>query len=952
MAVSPGLFLAISLLLSASDSVPGVAIPATGQRLTPTAAPGSVFQTLNPHLAEVPDYTAGQAVSTVVSPDGKTLLVLTSGFNRRYGKKHRLIPGQSEEYVFAYDIAGVPAVLLQVIEIPNTFLGIAFSPDGGRFYVGGGVDDSVHAFARSNGAWSELPGAGGKPPFAVLGHACANTLVAPNAFAGAAALCKELAAPGTAGLGVTSDGKLLVIANHENDSVSLVDTRTGRASELDLRPGKTSAAKKGVAGGEYPYWVAIKGSRTAYVSSLRDREVVVVRLDAPARITARIPVRGNPGKMILNRGQTRLYVACDNSDLVTVIDTATNRVIETISTVAPPGVMPPGDEYPGASPNCLALSPDENTLYVTNGALNTLAVIGVTAGEGHRVVGLIPTGWYPNSVSVGNEGRTLYVVNGKSVPGPNPCHTRVSDRCPDENQYILQQEKAGFLTIPVPTAEQLAELTRVAIANNVLGGTETEGDRQLFAALRKSIKHVIYVLKENRTYDQMLGDLPKGNGDPALTEYPRATTPNQHNLATGFVTLDNFYDSGEVSQNGWAWSTAARELDIGVKTTPVVYARRGYTLDTGGEDREVDVGIASPEARLVANPLGRFNPDPDLLPGIGNPTAPDAPPNAQGIFDGGYQQGHLWDSALRAGLTVRNYGFFVDENRYVANRAGHLPGSDGGSNQQSDTLSFIPPYADPAHTDGGTPVAFASDPALAPVTDPYFRGYDNVFPDLFREKEWEREFDGYVDAGTLPNLELVRLPHDHTGDFATALYGVNTPELQQADNDYAVGRLVQKVATSRMPARHSFSSSRTIPRTAGPRGCQPQRGLHRRPFREAGRNRVHALQHGQFSPHHGRRAGDPAPQCLRCPPASDERRVRSDAEDMGLQGDRVRAPQEHQPSHSRRQSRTRTTPSDSWIGLLGARNEGIRLLGGRSPGQCTIQPHPLAWAHWTASLSN
>src|SRR5262249_49106335 len=159
--------------------------------------------------------------------------------------------------------------------------------------------------------------------------------------------------------------------------------------------------------------------------------------------------------------------------------------------------------------------------------------------------------------SVGNNGAMLYVVNGKSVPGPNPCHTRVSDRCPDENQYILQQEKAGFLSLPVPKAEQLAELTRLAVANNIPGGSETEADGQLFANLRQTIKHVIYVLKENRTYDQLLGDLPKGNGDPALAEFPRATTPNEHALAAGFVTLDNFYDSGEVSQNGWAWSTAA-----------------------------------------------------------------------------------------------------------------------------------------------------------------------------------------------------------------------------------------------------------------------------------------------------------------------------------------------------------------------------------------------------------
>jgi hypothetical protein len=135
---------------------------------------------------------------------------------------------------------------------------------------------------------------------------------------------------------------------------------------------------------------------------------------------------------------------------------------------------------------------------------------------------------------------------------------------------------------------------------------------------------------------------------------------------------------------------------------------------------------------------------------------------------------------------VRNYGFFIDLVRY---------------DPRAKTFGeYLPPYTDPAHTDGGTPVSYASDPALAPITDPYFRGFDNVFPDFYREAEWEREFDGYVDAGTLPNLELVRLMHDHTGNFGTdagsAIEGVNTPELQQADNDYAVGKLVQKVAAS------------------------------------------------------------------------------------------------------------------------------------------------------------
>jgi YVTN family beta-propeller protein len=759
---------------------------ATGQTITPTAAPGSSFQPLNPGLTDAPNYTVGQAVSTVISPDGKTLLILTSGYNQLYDSTGHFSPGDSEEYVFVYDISGSTPTQKQVVKVPNTYMGIAFSPDGTHFYVGGGIDDVVHGYALSGGSWSEVAGVDGGA-LAIMHHVCGNTFVAPTAFPGANQVCAQsVQPPGTAGLDVSGDGSLLVIANHENDSVSVVSLPAGTYVDLDLRPGKSNAANSGVPGGEYPYWVRIKGSSTAYVSSMRDREVVVVSLAGTPSVTTRIPVKGNPNKMILNAAQSKLFVACDNSDLVTVIDTSSNTVTETISTVAPPGTLPSGDQYPGVSPNSLALSPDENTLYVTNGALNTLAVIDLATAP-HKVTGLIPTGWYPNSVSVGNDGGVLYVVNGKNIPGPNPCNSRPADAgCTDYNQYILQLEKAGFLTMPVPSSSDLTTLTATAVANSLLGAAADSSDTTLFNTLRQNIKHVIYIVKENRTYDQVLGDLAQGNGDPTLTEYPQATTPNLHALAKNFVNLDNFYDPGEVSMNGWPWSTGCRELDVGVKTTPVNYAGRGYSYDQEGQCRDVDCGIASSAERLVANPLGMFNPDPDLLPGIANPAAPDAPSNATNVFDGGYQQGHLWDSVLRAGLTVRNYGFFIDEVRY-----------------QPATQTFgayIPPYHDPANTDGGTVVAYASDPALIPLTDPYFRGFDNIFPDFYREQEWEREFDGYVDAGTLPNLELVRLMHDHTGNFGTgsgsAIDGVNTPELQQADNDYAVGKLVQKVAAS------------------------------------------------------------------------------------------------------------------------------------------------------------
>ncbi len=759
----------------------------TGQTLTPSAAPGSTFQPLNPGLTDFPAFTVGQAVSTVVSPDGKTLLILTSGYNQQYDDGGKTLTKDSNEYVFVFDISGPAPQQNQVLQVPNTYLGIAFAPDGSKFYVGGGFDDNVHAFGQSGGTWSELPGVDGGV-FSKLGHICGNTFVAPGAFPGADQVCASLsvAPSGTAGLAVTADGTLLVVANHENDSVTVVSLSNGAvAHELDLRPGKSNAAQAGVPGGEYPVWVAIQGSSTAYVSSARDREIDVISLTGVPAVTTRIPVRGNPGKMILNAAQSLLFVACDNSDLVTIIDTSTNAVKETISTTAPAGTFPSGDAYTGAAPNGLALSPDEQTLYVTNGGTNSVAVITL-AGSTHQVTGLIPTGWYPHSVSVGNDGGMLYVVNGKNVPGPNPCNSNVSSTCPDTNQYVLQTEKAGFLVMPVPTAAQLATLTSTAVANSNLGAAPNASDQALFATLHQNITHVIYIVKENRTFDQVLGDLPHGNGDPTLTEYPQATTPSLHSIATTFVTLDNFYDPGEVSMNGWPWSTSARELDLGVKSTPVNYAGRGYTYDEEGQCRDVNCGIPTADARLVANPLGMFNPDPDLLPGTANPVAPDAPANATDTFDGGFQQGYLWDAVLRAGMTVRNYGFFVDEVRY--------------STATQSFGEYIPPYTDPASTDGGTTVAYVTNPTLIGLTDPYFRGFDNIFPDFYREKEWEREFDGYVDAGTLPNLELVRLMHDHTGNFGTgagsAIDGVNTPELQQADNDYGVGKLVEKVAAS------------------------------------------------------------------------------------------------------------------------------------------------------------
>jgi YVTN family beta-propeller protein len=762
---------ALGTLCSSAAAQAGPEVVPTGQTITATAARGSVLSALNPHLADNPTFVVGQAVTTALSPDGKTLLVLTSGYNRVVDAGGSNIPSQSNEYVFVFDVSRGSPVQKQALVVPNSFVGLAFAPDGKTFYVSGGHDDGVHVFALGAAGWVES----GSP--IAFQHGAGNGL-----FANVPGFGNSVDAQ-SAGIGVTADGAKLVVANYENDSITVVDAATRAVTaDLDLRPGKADPSLAGVAGGEFPYWVSVKGNDTAFVSSLRDREIVVVDLTGAPRVTARVPLRGNPNKSILNRRQTLLFVATDNADTVDVIDTASLRVVHRIPVTAPRGLIA-GRRPLGSSPNSLALSPDEGTLYVTNSGTNAVAVVDLEDDGSGDVAGLIPTGWFPNSVSVSADGRMLYVVNGKSNAGPNPGQctgtsptNTLAPGCPaalqngSSNSYVWQLTKAGFLTLPVPRRRELDRLTEVVARNDGLTHSATAAERALLEEIHDRVHHVIYVVKENRTYDQILGDLPGTDGDPSITQFPRAITPNFHALASQFVNLDAFYDSGEVSQDGWQWSTAARSADINDKGTAVNYGGRGTSYDSEGTDRDVNVGFATSAERQLHDPI---NPtDPDLLPGTRNEAALDGPDGQEGA-------GYIWDAALRAGLSYRNYGFWVDLTLYSA------PASLGG----------IPLVRDPAAA--GLPVATVASPTLLPVSDPFFRGFDPAMPDFWRFKEWEREFDAYAASGTLPAFETVRLMEDHMGSFSTALDGVNTPETQQADNDYAVGLLVDKIAHSR-----------------------------------------------------------------------------------------------------------------------------------------------------------
>ncbi len=752
----------------ASPSLESRAVLPTGMTITPMAAQGSFYVPLNPGLEDFPDYAAGQPVTSVMSPDGATLLVLTSGYNEMDDALGRRMKRDSNEYVFVFDVSQDTPRKTQVLQVANTFDGIAWNPNGQEFYVAGGVDDDVHVFAKNGDEWAEAEAG----PTIKLGHEHGLGIdVKPEA----------------AGIGVTADGKKLVVANFENDSVSVVDVAARqKIAELDLRPGKEDAKKTGEAGGEFPFWVVTKGNDMAYVSSPRDRQIVVLDISGEPKVKERIKVPGEPGKMILDREGEYLYAALATDDEVAVIGTS-NLVNVVIDTTAPHSIFSNPQKLMGSNPNSLALSPDEKTLYVTNGGANSIAVANLqgiftdqtSTPAKNAVSGLIPTGWYPSSVSVSKDGKMLYLLDTKSVPGPDPggCRNTTSiargglDDCYAQNEYILQLNKGGFEAIPTPGNDELASLTKqVAENNHYESDAQRAANEKTMEFLRQHIHHVIYIIKENRTYDQVLGDLPEGNGDPKLAVLGQKLSPNHHQIAQQFVDLDNFDCSGDVSGEGWNWSTAARATDVVENTYPINYAERGLTYDYEGENRNINVGIASPSARRKDNP--DTPDDDDLLPGTNDADAPDGPGGDAGT-------GYLWDAALRAKLTLRNYGFFLEGGRYGAETA---------------KKGLIPVIRDPYKTK--TRVAFPDKVALMNVTDPYFRGFDLALPDYWRYTEWKREFDGYVASGKMPNLEFIRLMRDHFGDFAAAIDGTGTVEAEMGDNDYAIAKVIEAVAHS------------------------------------------------------------------------------------------------------------------------------------------------------------
>ena len=722
----------------------------TGQSLSPMAAPGAVFTPLRTGIGPHPDYVADGSGAMSTSPDGKRLLILTSGYNKFNGPDGKVVADQSGQFIFVYDLGKKGAHLVQTLRVDNAFYGLAWRPDGKGFYVSGGVDDKVYAFAAKGTGFAQTA-------VVKLGHAAGNGADVK---------------PQTGGLGISPDGRRLLVANYYNDSVSLIDTKTNTVvTEQDLRPGKIDPSKHGVAGGEYPLGVAWRDNGHVWVAAARDRELVALDIGKDVRVTTRLPVLGEPTALLYDRAAHRLYATEDNADRLAIVDGDHDTLVGE-ARMGFPDQMSADTLGKGFNPNAMAKLPD-GRLLVTFGGINAVAVVA-PGKAGAEVEGLVPTGWYPSAVATA--GRFIYVANRKSPPGPNPegCQPKVSvqktqpNACGSANQYIFQLEKAGLLQFPKPDLKALAALT-LKVADNT-GLTHTEGraaDAAVMAQLRTHIKHVIFIIKENRTYDQVLGDLEKGNGDPRLALLGERLTPSHHALARQFVDLDNFMDSGEQSSTGWTWSTAGRTTDLLEKTAPVNYSGRGLAYEAEGAPRNVNP-ILSTKARHDTNP--KEPDDDDVLPGSQAIVSPD--PDMDDLPG----QGFLWNAAIRAKLSVHNYGF-------------------AGDSLYDDDNPKALPLDREAFKDHKV-VFIANDRALATRSDPYYRGFDQKFPDFWNVREWMREFDAQDASGTVPDLTLLRISHDHFGDFKTAIDGVNTVEKEMADNDYALGTIVERVAHS------------------------------------------------------------------------------------------------------------------------------------------------------------
>ena len=494
----------------------------------------------------------------------------------------------------------------------------------------------------------------------------------------------------------------------------------------------------------------------------------------PLRMPAKPTMAGShPTGLVFSPDEKTLYVALANTDEVAVVLTATGTVSSYLSTRLPL------QKYLGACPVALASSPNGKRLYVANAGANSVGVFDTASlakpGAAHRALGFIPTDWYPQALAI--HGDELIIASGKGAgTGPNATLNSGKRNAKDKFAYILSLMHGSIERVSMNQAEHnLAVLTEDAATGNQL----TRAPAVIrFQSGNNPIRHVIYIIKENRSYDQVLGDIGGANGDPSLVMYGEEITPNQHRLAREFGVLDNFYASGEVSGDGHNWSTAAIASD---------YLEKNIQIDYRGRERNYD---------FEGEVSHRF-PLEDEMADVNEPST-----------------GYLWGNVARHGLTYRHYGEFIatrwcNEKATDASPLLGTPSPEGASCpkgyiQKGDPLP--PDLGSPAGSNSPWPWPLPriarnipTKPELRGHFDAKFPDFKLEYPDQLRADEFLNEFKNFVKARSagkgqqLPNYVLLRLPNDHTSGTRA---GYASPSAAVADNDLAVGRVVEAVSHS------------------------------------------------------------------------------------------------------------------------------------------------------------
>ncbi len=751
-------------------------IPLSNGKTISTSSPGAP-QSLNTYPTEM-----------AVSPDRAYVAILNNGYG-------------SEESQYRQSIAILNVATNELVDFPDArfglnapqtyFVGLAFSLDGKRLYA------SVASLTDPEG---KKPGALGN---GIAVYSLEQGKLAPEKFVslpplelspehrfsyGVEQMAPNFANPYPAGLAVVAmkgGQEQLLVASNLSDTVLMVDPKAGTiSSRFNL------FRRRGVVPARFPYRLAVApDGRTAWCAlwndssvaelgvqgfvkvrpsrSLQDDALRTVKLDASHKKNR---TGSHPDALALTPDGRYLFVALATRDAVAILDTRHGKKVGEFATKLP------GQNYDGAYPDALAFTADGKSLFVADAAADAVLEFNVpaqlSATSLPTVSAYIPTESYPTALAV--VGNDLLIASGKGKGSGANATERSGQGSNRGHPYIASLMRGSLARLPIDTIAPHADAFKQEVQEqNRLAGRTGE---IVFAGGHNPIRHVIYVIKENRTYDQIFGDLGIGDGDPALTMFGADITPNQHALARQFGVLDNFYDSGEVSGNGHVWSTAAITSEYNELAWPINYRGRERDYDFEGK-----VGDIYPVEH-----------DEDDI-------------NEPGT-------GYIWTNAARHHLSYRHYGEFID-SEWCSTTAQNSPASTGTSQANRCAKPQIHP-GDPLPPNVGDPKGGPSPfawpiPVLVHNTatkrelrghfDPNYADFMVDYPDQLRADEFFNEFNRFVEARQsgrgeqLPAFVLLRFPNDHTGGTRP---GMPTPQASVADNDLAVGRLVDAVSHS------------------------------------------------------------------------------------------------------------------------------------------------------------